>query len=369
MARPRKITIELIRERMKEEKYILLTEEYINSKQKLEVMCDKGHLYSTSWNNFNNGRRCPHCKGNDATRKSLKDLIKLFEKEGFKYIEGEYKNNKSKLTLECCKGHIFDISWDMWNSGIRCPYCCKRKKLTSELKEDLELEGYELISKHEKDIKGQDVLTIKCDKGHSYEIKYANHSRGTRCPHCEKENRTALMKSLGLKNRKTYEFVKEEMEKEGLTVLSKEYLGKDEKMSVVCPNGHNYETTWQIFQMGSRCPHCKMSKGEKEIKKYLESNSIEYIFQHKFEECKDKQLLKFDFYIPKYNMCIEYDGEQHYMPIDFAGKGEEWAIQNMKNTQLRDRLKDQYCKDNNINMIRIPYWEFENIKEILATLF
>ena len=74
--------------------------------------------------------------------------------------------------------------------------------------------------------------------------------------------------------------------------------------------------------------------------------------------------MPFDFYLPDFNILIEYDGQQHFKPIDFAGKGEEWAIKNMLETQRRDNIKTQYCKDNNIKLIRIPYFEFENIEQI-----
>ena len=66
-----------------------------------------------------------------------------------------------------------------------------------------------------------------------------------------------------------------------------------------------------------------------------------------------------------YNTCIEYNGEQHYIPVDFAGKGKEWAENKLKNTQNVDNIKSRYCKDNNIKLIIIPYFEFDNIEKIL----
>ena len=75
--------------------------------------------------------------------------------------------------------------------------------------------------------------------------------------------------------------------------------------------------------------------------------------------------LPFDFYIPDLNICIEYDGEQHFEPVDFGGKGKEYAEKRFKAQQKRDNIKTEYCKNNNIKLIRIPYWEFDNVENIL----
>ena len=80
-----------------------------------------------------------------------------------------------------------------------------------------------------------------------------------------------------------------------------------------------------------------------------------------FKGCKSKKLLQFDFYLPKYNILIEYDGIQHYKPVGFFGGKKEF-----KETQMRDNIKNKYCKDNNINLIRIRY--DENIEERLSFL-
>ena len=76
--------------------------------------------------------------------------------------------------------------------------------------------------------------------------------------------------------------------------------------------------------------------------------------------------LPFDFYIPSLNIAIEYDGEDHYMFV-FRGKGDtyEKAFNRFIGTKVRDTIKTMYCKENNIKLIRIPYWDFDRIEEIL----
>ena len=109
---------------------------------------------------------------------------------------------------------------------------------------------------------------------------------------------------------------------------------------------------------------CHKSKGELRIKDYLEKKSFLFKEQKTFNDCinpKTNALLKFDFYLPDYNCCIEYDGEQHFRIVNFFG-GEKGFIER----QYRDNLKTQYCKNNNIKLIRISYTEFNNIEEILT---
>lgn len=114
------------------------------------------------------------------------------------------------------------------------------------------------------------------------------------------------------------------------------------------------------LKKGHGCPTCSESKGEKSIRIYLENNNINFIQEYKFEDCKYKRSLPFDFYIRDYNLCIEFDGIQHFEIIERFG-GEE----KLKLTQKLDRIKNKFCKYNNINLLRIPYYELDEIDNIL----
>ena len=133
---------------------------------------------------------------------------------------------------------------------------------------------------------------------------------------------------------------------------------------------HNVELTAtpQEILYGRGCPNCSknISLSENIIQNILEDNNIAYIKQFCFTDCRDKAPLPFDFYLPEYNICIEYDGEQHYRPVNFGGIDDERAKENFILTQQHDEIKNAYCKNNNIDLIRIPYWEKKNIKECLS---
>jgi hypothetical protein len=111
------------------------------------------------------------------------------------------------------------------------------------------------------------------------------------------------------------------------------------------------------------CKICSSSKGESAIKKFLDSNHISHDPEHRFDDCKYKKALPFDFYLMDYNICCEYQGIQHYGPYEFFGGEKGFEIQ-----KIKDKIKKDYCKKNNIRLIEIPYWEYDNIEIILNEL-
>ena len=100
----------------------------------------------------------------------------------------------------------------------------------------------------------------------------------------------------------------------------------------------------------------KDSKGSYKIEAVLKENNIKYIREYSFIDCLSEKgnMLYFDFYLPKYNCCIEYDGEQHFFENSVFS-------QSLKEIENRDKIKNQYCKDNNIKLIRIPYFDYIKI--------
>ena len=158
-----------------------------------------------------------------------------------------------------------------------------------------------------------------------------------------------------------YSFVKEYIEKEEYKLLTDNYINVFQKLTLECPKGHKFETTFHNFKNGGRrCPRCKSSKGEKEIAVILNNENIKYETQKTFEDCKDKKVLPFDFYLPNYNLIIEYDGEQHFdMKHSFNGE------KSFGETVLHDAIKNSYCEDNGINILRIPFWKFDDIEKLI----
>ena len=102
-----------------------------------------------------------------------------------------------------------------------------------------------------------------------------------------------------------------------------------------------------------------MSKGEYRILQFLEKQNIKYELQKRYKDCKDKKQLPFDFYLPDYNYCIEFDGYQHYHKAKYD------TDLSFELRKRHDKIKTEYCKSNGIKLIRIPYYEYNKIDEKL----
>jgi hypothetical protein len=139
------------------------------------------------------------------------------------------------------------------------------------------------------------------------------------------------------------------------------------KVKINCKTHGIFECTPNNHLSGKGCPMCRLSKGEIRVKNFLDIHKINYNTQYRFLNCKNIRPLPFDFYLPDHNICIEYDGKQHYIK-------DCWSLDKIKNetrykqTQLTDKIKDEYCKDNNIHLIRISYLKFDEIENILKDL-
>ena len=116
--------------------------------------------------------------------------------------------------------------------------------------------------------------------------------------------------------------------------------------------GNIYKVTPSNFLRGYRCPYCNSPKGEVAISKILDNLNINYEAQKTFDDLKDKSYLSYDFYIPNQNILIEYQGIQHYEPVDIFG-GEGAFISQQKH----DKMKLDYAKEHGYNLITVPYTE------------
>jgi len=139
------------------------------------------------------------------------------------------------------------------------------------------------------------------------------------------------------------------------------YTNNRTKVEIICKEHGVFIQTPEKHILKSRgCPTCKSSKGELQISNYLIKHKISFKPQHSFHNCKNILPLSFNFYIPEKNICIEFDGIQHFKPVKHFGGEDEFKL-----TQKRDKIKNKYCKDNNIKLLRIKY--NENINKSLTT--
>ena len=143
-----------------------------------------------------------------------------------------------------------------------------------------------------------------------------------------------------------------------------EYCGNRIKVKIICSKHGLFEQVPKDHLKGSGCPKCKLSKGEKLISKILNDNNIEYMNQYTFDDCRNINVLLFDFYLPEYNTCIEFDGRQHFEVVEAFG-GEDALIK----VKINDDIKTQYCLNNFIKLIRVKYNDVDSgINEIISII-
>ena len=161
--------------------YKLLSTNYINALTKLELQCPKDHIYFGVYGNFQQGIRCPECSG--LKRKTLRGVKEYIESFGYELLSTEYKNSKEKLELQCPKKHIFKMSYVCFQRGQRCPECDKSKKLTlNKVKQYIENFEYKLLSTEY--VNSKTKLELQCPEGHIYNVIYNSFQQGQRCPSC-----------------------------------------------------------------------------------------------------------------------------------------------------------------------------------------
>ena len=278
---------------------------------------------------------------------SYEYVKEYIEKEGYTLLTNEYKGDITKLELICPNGHEWSITWKNFKKGSRCPFCTGKKsthkRTHKEAKKEIEKEGYKLLSEYKN---ANSKILIQCPHGHTYEVEFNSFHKGRRCKLCTNKN-----------IKFTYEEVKEYIESQGDKLLSKEYKNNKNKLEIQCCEGHIYERRYDKYRQGQRCPICNSSGGEQILYNILKKLNIEFEREKRFKDCKDVNTLPFDTYIESLNLIIEFDGEQHFKPK--FGEKEFYEI------VYHDAIKNSYCEDNNINLLRIPFWNIDFMEEIV----
>ena len=289
----------------------------------------------------------------------------------FKLCEGnKYIGGKDELKFYCtsCDDYFYSSSNQILG-GHGCAVChglqVGEKHSLAHLRQDLMIDWSDdnKISPYEiPQFSSAKVIweCHKCDYKWKTNVSTRTHL-GRNCPACAGQvvtNRNRLsIRFSGIANEWDYD--------RNLDTPDDVSFGTNKKRWWKCSKGHSSYLSSISDRTGKKsdCPTCNNSKGERAINGWLTKNNIEFSIQVKFEKCKLDRLLSFDFYLPNYNMCVEYDGILHY--IDKFNNQKEFKL-----TQKRDKIKTKYCKDNNIKLLRIPYWDFDNIEKILEqTLF
>lgn len=112
-------------------------------------------------------------------------------------------------------------------------------------------------------------------------------------------------------------------------------------------------------RLKSGCPDCIMSKLERECSRVLAETGLKVKPQKRFDDCRNIRTLPFDYYVEEFNLCIEIDGQQHFEVVYFNGR----TPTDLAHIRYLDNIKNEYCRNKRINLLRISYSEIDNVGE------
>lgn len=303
-------------------------------------------------------------------------MIKIQEKINKKYPNEklkvlDYSGCKNPLSIKCenCSTvYNFTVAENSYRreKNCLCKKCYNKTKISKSgpvqniLKNIEEIkQKYTIIEMDLSNVKN--TVTVKCKKCEylrkttieSFSIAFK------KCPKCETKNVLLTKEEV---NKQLEEITQNKIQ------LIGEYSGNCETTLFKC----NYcDFIWKTkvgnIKSGTRCPKCnqKESKGENKIKEWLLKNNINFFQEYSIKSnFHDYHRQRFDFYIPLKKLAIEFNGIQHYEPVEKFGGEEEF-----EKTKLRDLKKSTYCKNNNIKLLIISYKDFKNINKILSSTF
>jgi menaquinone-dependent protoporphyrinogen IX oxidase len=283
----------------------------------------------------------------------------------YDYSKVDYKGNKVKVEIICKDHGSFFIEPNRHlskKSGCNKCGIIKRSKTQSNnnwLEKFIEVHGDRYDYSKVEYINNKTPIEIICKEHGSFlQAPYSHIRSNIGCVRCLNET---LNKKF--KNKKWLDkFIKIHGDRYDYSKV--EYKNSKTKVEIICKeHGSFLQTPFNHYQ-NQGCPICNISKGERKIMTYFDKKSIYYESGCLFKDCKDKKTLRFDFFIPEYNLCIEYDGIQHFKSFNWFG-----GDKNFESQKRRDYIKDIYCLDNKISLIRISYLEYDRIYDILDSIF
>ncbi len=281
--------------------------------------------------------------------------------------------NRIWIKVKCNNNHTYDVLYDNFKKA-GCPECNRlymselnQKYTIDEIEEQCKNKNLEWVNKsiiiNGTKLNHNNIFILKClICDHILKCNITNLFSDRECGNCG----NYIKKSLNRVKQEIKDIYENEYELYG------DYNGSREQ-SIFKHNQCNNTFSASLDNLlrgKTACPFCSIgtSIGEMKIKRFLKVNNIFYEPQFWFNDCRNINPLPFDFAIfndinrTQLKCIIEFDGMQHYKPIEQFG-GEE----GFKRTVHNDNIKNDYCTNNNINLIRIPYWKFQNIDNILSS--
>lgn len=268
--------------------------------------------------------------------------------------------NRCLLTLQCevCGTVFTRILEDLIYKKYKCCNDCSKKlrgitKRSKNAKKYLEQHGYKIL-KGDDSYRKTDYFEVEDEDGFRGFLNYAQCKRGRSFSKFD----VRINKKYYIYNVNNYA-KKENIKVKCLDFCKTNYVRQGLKFRCSC--GKEFITSIASFQNGkTRCDYCSksISRLENIFREYLDSLKMKYIQQFSYNNCRDILPLPFDFYLIEKKTLVEIDGPGHYMPFHFNQMSYESAKKSFEIIKKHDKIKNNFCEANKINLIRLPYWLF-----------
>lgn len=274
----------------------------------------------------------------------------------------QIENIDQRLRFRCgiC-GSEFDLTWHsfMHKQDKCCNVCFRQKRTKGETntkhidtnKFHVQAMKNGVVILDGPQIKYHDKITVQDKEGYRGKTSPAVIMRG------EGFERFGYRNPYALDNARLFAF----KHKWDCVIYNQEYKGTKHPFVVMCSCGNDFLVDMGHFIDGKyQCNECRVKQSAiaTKVELWLNLNKIEYIKEKRFNDCIYQKTLPFDFYLPKYNACIEVDGIGHYRPVNFSGDKTE-AQKSFEVRKITDEIKTKYCADMGIPLLRLPFWVLE----------
>lgn len=295
---------------------------------------------------------------------------KEIHNDKYDYSKTIYISRNDKIVIRCKKHGYFEQLATVHLMGCGCQKCSFKNSGKSQkfdlnifIKKAKEIHGDKYDYSKSVYINSQTKLIIICKIHGEFKQIPNSHIIGRGCKRC------GCVEVMKDKKLTTDQFIKRasQLHTSKYDYSKTNYTGWDDKITITCKKHGDFTQTAGSHLSHKGCPKCKSSINEDIIRKFLMDSNIKFNEQKTFPKCRYKRPLYFDFYLPENNLLIEFDGLQHY-PSELREEAHKKF--DVSNNVIRDEIKNKFCEEYGINLLRIKYTEdpIEKIQDYLTFL-
>lgn len=343
---------------------------YVNANTPVTIICPThGPFQQTPWNHLKGG--CSRCaaEARAVARRATVDVATVYAaaaQKGYELVDQPIKLKQVPLTtrvkLKCpSHNHAFSSTVKALISDARnCPKCKgfrisdSKTVAFQEFLERAKAVHSDKYSYNEATYKGlMQPMEIVCQQHGSFTQAPVHHLSNKGCVIC---NRTGSYLTTEVLQQQLKELYGDD------ATISFDNVVHDPDsryITITCETHGDVRALKASVRRGRGCPKCyPKSRGEAILAYMLSKYKVSFIEQYKFEGCVHKAPLPFDFFLPDLNVCIEYQGPQHYRPVDAFG-----GVETFEKVQVRDKVKRDFCRAEGLKLIEIS--EDDDIETVI----